>query len=66
MQIVIVQSPPLAEKHGVRKGRVFNIVSTPKGVKGIHIRGDTGDLIKLYPHEYRVIHVDKGVEDFDN
>jgi len=53
MKIVIVKNVPVAERHGINIGNVYDVLEREGGRNHpIFIMGDAGTQVKVFSHEY--------------
>lgn len=53
MKIKLIENLPVENKHGMTKGRVFDVIRTERG--GSWVMGDAGEEVKVWMHECEVI-----------
>ena len=56
-QIRLIRDCPVDVRHGLKKGRVFDVVKHPAGGSpaGTWVMGDMGKRVMLWSHEYEKI-----------
>lgn len=58
-KVQLLMNVPVADKHGMTKGRVLEILSVVehkgRGQQGMWVMGNAGEQVKLQLHEYRIM-----------
>ncbi len=59
-KVKIIEPPPILPVHGCTKGRIFDILRFDSDEGRIRhdplwIKGDAGEEIKLFSHEYEIV-----------